>query len=838
MTSARKRRILVTRPQPAGDEFAEKLRREGFEAFVAPMTEYIETSVTVPDLAQYQALVFTSAQAVNILARHFAERYIPVFCVGDATAQTADAAGFRRVYSAQGDAQALAELIRSRRDQHHLKSILHVCGEDTAEDFADALKADGIFVERAPVYKAEFTDRLPDDILRAIEQGAIDTVTFFSARAAANFRHILEQGEGITGVAAHLEAVCLSDRVAAEVTGLPWKGLRIASAPQMESVMEILRRRQDGKTAIAAMPSAAVIEAFGGLRPLANRLDITASTVQGWKERGTIPEGRVDAVLQAAAAAGIDPGKLWTEEEGNSGMNDSSDGKKDDGKQTGASSVSSSGTPAAQAAAQATSERRRSDDRRRRYTAPDARGQISNEHYQGPDRRTGIDRRSYQQRQAERIAAEKWRFLNRSFVMTGFFLLCGVYVAGFLLAPEFFDLRRKSESVTAMQAQVNELNARIAAMQKQQQGELLGLENKLQEQELSFGQRLSAKIGELEKAAADATGMTGQAVGMATSAVTAVSNAAVDAAGTTELGKNIGAFMKVLSNLSTQSKTKEGQDSLARGFERLRGVLATAPRDGTGLNAAVFTAMKGDSDLAKMLSGVEARDLGAAALLLALNEFRSNISAQRSFEQDLLIMQKYLGDDPKMKKALARLAPYAQHGVLNRQQLQKEFGNLASDIVMAKMQGQDLSVKQEMLKRLSKLVKVRKIDDIEGTSVDATVARAQLKLNNGDVKGAMKELQSLEGAPAQTAAPFMDAAAGNLMAEDTTQQLLQNVLSQFSPTGSAAEGADLNQLFQDIWNQGPNGLMPYISGGARDTSVTQPYVGPDVVNSPRLLGEE
>lgn len=831
MTSAATRRILVTRPQPAADEFAERLRREGFEAFVAPMTAYVEQQAEIGDMAQYQGIIFTSAQAVNTVIRYVTERYIPVFAVGDATARAADAAGFRRIYSAQGDAAALIKIIRERKDQHELKRMLHVSGEDTAEEFAEPLKEDGIYVDRVAVYKADFVSTLPKDAEVALAHGDIDIVTLFSARTATNFRRIVEQSEDLKAAIPDIELVCISDRVAAEVQDLPWHAITVTTAPHLEAVMEALRSKSSRRFQFSAMPADPVIEAFGGLRPLANSLNITASTVQGWKKRGVIPDTRVAAVLQAANDAGISTDLLW-KEKGTGVMTDEQDGpapKADakTGEQQGAKKP---------AAAAENDERRRGAERRQRYTAPDARGHVSTDKYSGPDRRTGIDRRSYQQRQAERIAAEKWRFMNRSVVMGAFFVICGLYGAGFLLAPELFDFRRKTDNVEAMQAQVDQLNQRILALQKNKNSEILGaIDSKLDEREASWGQKLYNRLGEIEAIANQANEAVSGVTKPVGQAASAVGQAVVDAAGTTKIGQNLTAFIRVMSNLSTASKSKEGQASAMRGLTRLREVLATAPTDAKGLNAAVANALSVDKDLQKLLAGIDARDLGAAGLLLALNEFRSHISTSRSFEQDLLIMEKFLGDDPKMKKALTRLAPYAQRGVLNRQQLQSEFANLASDIVMAKLQGQDVSVKQQMLQRLSHLVKVRKIDDIEGNSVDATVARAQLLLNKGDVKGAMRELQTLEGAPAQTAQPFMDAAAGNVMAENASDVMLQNIMKQFTPDGGGAmDTATMQQMFDDVWNLGPAGLMPYISGGQRDTSVTSPYVGPDIMDAPMM----
>lgn len=48
-----------------------------------------------------------------------------------------------------------------------------------------------------------------------------------------------------------------------------------------------------------------LIARFGGLRPLAGKLGIAVSTVQGWKTRGHIPPTRTDEIRKAAAEHGI-----------------------------------------------------------------------------------------------------------------------------------------------------------------------------------------------------------------------------------------------------------------------------------------------------------------------------------------------------------------------------------------------------------------------------------------------------------------------------------------------------------------------------------------------------
>lgn len=44
-----------------------------------------------------------------------------------------------------------------------------------------------------------------------------------------------------------------------------------------------------------------IIERFGGIRPMAKKIDVAVTTIQGWKKRDVIPANRLDAIIKAAA---------------------------------------------------------------------------------------------------------------------------------------------------------------------------------------------------------------------------------------------------------------------------------------------------------------------------------------------------------------------------------------------------------------------------------------------------------------------------------------------------------------------------------------------------------
>ena len=99
--------VLVTRPQPAADRLAGRLRAQGLSVQVAPLMRIVPVAHDAAALARAPGLVFTSAHAVA-MAGPGLDR--PAMCVGPATADAARAAGFR-VTVGPGDAAGLLPLL-------------------------------------------------------------------------------------------------------------------------------------------------------------------------------------------------------------------------------------------------------------------------------------------------------------------------------------------------------------------------------------------------------------------------------------------------------------------------------------------------------------------------------------------------------------------------------------------------------------------------------------------------------------------------------------------------------------------------------------------------------
>lgn len=119
------RRLLLLRPEPGLSASAERARGQGLEVIAAPLFRVEPVAWAVPDPASYDALLFTSANAV----RHGgvglgALTHLPVHAVGAATAEAARAAGFTVVSVGEGGVEALLSSLPAA-----LK-LLHLAGQD------------------------------------------------------------------------------------------------------------------------------------------------------------------------------------------------------------------------------------------------------------------------------------------------------------------------------------------------------------------------------------------------------------------------------------------------------------------------------------------------------------------------------------------------------------------------------------------------------------------------------------------------------------------------------------------------------------------------------------
>ncbi len=223
-------RLLLTRPQPDAARTAVALRTLGHEPTVAPLFEIEILSNADLSAGSWRAFLVTSANALRGLAgpAHRVEvRHVPVFTVGDRTAQAVRDAGFTAVTSAGGDVNDLADLVAARLNPP--ARLLYLTGEDRSGDLAGTLRARGFVVDMVVVYRAVVAETLPAQAAAALTSG-IDGVLHYSRRSAETYVSAA-RAAGLLASALKPIHFCLSAQVAEPLAQAGASAIRIAPRP-------------------------------------------------------------------------------------------------------------------------------------------------------------------------------------------------------------------------------------------------------------------------------------------------------------------------------------------------------------------------------------------------------------------------------------------------------------------------------------------------------------------------------------------------------------------------------------------------------------------------------
>lgn len=231
-------RVLVTRPLPDADDTAAALIALGHEPVVVPLIEVTFEPVADLDLSGIQAVLITSANGARALASASKRRDMAVFAVGDASATAARQCGFDQTLSAEGNVEALADLVKTSLDPQN-GPLVHVAGTVIAGDLAGALARSGFDVRREVLYRAPPVGKLPETIKKRLSEGSLDAALFYSPRTAAQFVSLVVAG-GLAECCNRVVAFALSDAVAEELGALEFGNIRSAEKPDQDSLLSVL----------------------------------------------------------------------------------------------------------------------------------------------------------------------------------------------------------------------------------------------------------------------------------------------------------------------------------------------------------------------------------------------------------------------------------------------------------------------------------------------------------------------------------------------------------------------------------------------------------------------
>lgn len=482
--------------------------------------------------------------------------------------------------------------------------------------------------------------------------------------------------------------------------------------------------------------AAAVIERFGGIRPMSTKTGVPVTTIQGWKKRDVIPANRVDDILLAAAAHNVNLVDLLQKAANDTATvespaeaitaQDATEKYHSNTQTIPEMPVSTAREDAPHNAVKSTAE----DNPSAKESAEEKPRRVENDI---SPRSRRIESHDFTQ-----IAIETERkAVTKSAVITLFVVICVLGSLVMMLIPKIEQVDEHGQRLSSLEGQVSDV--------EQQQSMFKGL----------VSENWSQQLDDLKKQVVE----TRDSVEPALERMKEVSNdflaSGTDVAARVEKLENYveeitssTSLSSMYAKLSQMQSSLAGQQNLDAAMKKLLEIyntLGTEGEDSEKVGEAIDDARGQDATLAQTFENVPAKDLQAGAMLLAMSQLRSSLNRENEpFNEDLALLMKMVGkDNLELRESLVRLAPYAEEGILTPSGLSNEFRTIAGDVVVSSLKGEDVSIMEKATAHMNDLVQVEKNGEmITGTKTQATVVKAQHELDNGNIAGAIDLLKS------------------------------------------------------------------------------------------------
>jgi uroporphyrinogen-III synthase len=184
----------------------------------------LKTELVNPD--NFDAFIFTSANAVRNLKLTSTNKSVHCFCVGSITEKIARQSGFINTSSAGGTVNALKNLIMVSEKVNKNANLAYFCGDNISYDLDLELKNEGLKIKKIVNYSSEVISDLNNENKKLIENFPPNLIYIYSAKSAESFIAIVKN-YGLNPLVTQSTVMCISKKVADIFESQGWKKIEI-----------------------------------------------------------------------------------------------------------------------------------------------------------------------------------------------------------------------------------------------------------------------------------------------------------------------------------------------------------------------------------------------------------------------------------------------------------------------------------------------------------------------------------------------------------------------------------------------------------------------------------
>ena len=231
--------IVITRPKEDSLNLIEGLINLGHSVTHLPVIKIEKLETKKINLLNYQAVIFTSSNAIRFMDIEKFNSKIKCFCVGKATEFTAKQAGFINTYSSEGTVDSLIELIIRTLDSKSGK-ILYLSSEFISKDLDKDLINAGYFVDRVSNYTSLPVEEIDKKTLNFFEKNPPDVIFIYSSKSAKNLFKLINK-YSLLNVVTQSNLMCISEKVLSVLKQIKCKKAFVFSPGEEEFLLSKIR---------------------------------------------------------------------------------------------------------------------------------------------------------------------------------------------------------------------------------------------------------------------------------------------------------------------------------------------------------------------------------------------------------------------------------------------------------------------------------------------------------------------------------------------------------------------------------------------------------------------
>lgn len=245
------KRVIVTRSREQAGKLSDRIEELGGEVLEFPVVKIVKPlsfdslDEALRDIKGFQWLVFTSVNGVNnffermrVLGLDIRSLYdVKLAVVGKATAEALESIGLiadyvPNKYTTEELAKGLSEIVSKG------EKVLLARAETAGSEIQDALKKTGIEYSDVVVYRTLYENAGSEEILKGIEKGCADYLTFTSSSTVTGF--ISAIGKENIGKLSGIKIVCIGPVTAKTAKDAGLDVAVIAEEHSIEGLIDVL----------------------------------------------------------------------------------------------------------------------------------------------------------------------------------------------------------------------------------------------------------------------------------------------------------------------------------------------------------------------------------------------------------------------------------------------------------------------------------------------------------------------------------------------------------------------------------------------------------------------